>query len=417
MKNAIGKIPFGIGKTADKIKIVLVISSLMPVLYIFNTNVFGRGYVAPPRPDTSFLNSSKWPQGLQNFLRMEILYGDRKIDQLEAKYLVNAAFQSQSKTDSNSVANNIQPIAILITVLMADANTIEACISQIRTKTNYSYEESKKILQEKIDENRSSINSYKSLCEEIVSKSGNVAVRAENTSDWLFYQILQTKGITPAIYSNFVVDNKLDITHALESLKFIKEPDEYVFSLTDFIFKESSRLEEESRLAKLNLPKSWAFMANSTEAKIKLAELSEYMSSSNGNKLADMLMGTLPRDEYGFRMIGGGPEDSISRAVTDSRMHFLFLSKYLNAKDSSTLLDVFAIMTPTTSNEVRADKAWLLYRYHPELIQPLTKIYTSGNFPSGSNKTEIRLILSGLLRYGEIFKEYTPYLPDKNILN
>jgi len=115
-------------KQESKIKVVLAVASLMLVLCVFNNDVFAGGEAAstgtvtssirfpwplpegePPviRPDVSFFNSSKWPQALQDFLRVELLYGDRKIDALEAKYLVNAAFQSQNKTDANGIVSDI----------------------------------------------------------------------------------------------------------------------------------------------------------------------------------------------------------------------------------------------------------------------------------------------------------------------
>ncbi len=92
----------------------------------------------------------------------------------------------------------------------------------------------------------------------------------------------------------------------------------------------------------------------------------------------------------------------------------MFREEYEKAKNDGKLLDFFA--AKTLPGKQKEDKSWLLYRYHPELIQPLAQIYSGSNLPAGYNKAELKTVLSGVVRYGEIFKEYTPYLPDKNSL-
>ncbi len=400
------------GNTA--IALYLIISLLIIMLSFVNQKVIASEISSDNI--VTFYNTNTWPLSFRDYLRLELLYGDRKIEQLEAKYLVNSIFPSNSKIESGKFAYNIQSIAALLTVLPADSNAIETCISAIKSKTNYTSRQIKEFLNKELEKNRAITDSVKLLCEEIVSKSGNIEVKEADTEGCLFFQLLRTQGITTAIYTKLITNNKLDILFALESLKPINEPDEYVFSLTDIILKDFVRLEEERKLAGLNIVISSYVL---TEEKRKLAELSEYMSFSGGNKLIDMLFNTIPHyvdNEGNVTYREGTPGPNFGTAtLAYARGLIQFRKEYFEAVKNGKLLDVFATQSRPPGKQ-KEDKSWLLFIYDSELIQPLAKIYSSGNLPAGYNKAELKTILSGMLRYGDILPEQIPSLSDVKVL-
>jgi hypothetical protein len=394
-------------RNIQKIMVVHAITSLMLVLFFYNNDVFARrGYDAETEQvDYSFINGSKYPGKLNELFWLELIYGDHKIDVLESKFLVNAAFRTQSKTDANGIAQKIQPIAVLMTVFLTEANAIEACISAIQSQTNYSNEQSKKLLEEEIGKNRSLVDSVKPLCQEIIAKDGNVTMNKEGASNWFFYQLLKTSGITPSIFSKFITNNQLDICYALESLHCMRDKDDYYFAIADYIVKKSARIREKSKLT------NW-FAGGFINEQMTLAKSSVYMSMTGGNKLIDILLNTIPhsvtRDgEISYRTSIETPDWTFYLILNTARRRIQFCNSYWNADNKDKLLAFFAAETQK-NDSVNIDKSWLLYRYHPELIQPLEEIYSKSNIPANYDKAEIKAVLSGVVEYGEILKEYAP---------
>jgi hypothetical protein len=359
--------------------------------------------------EVTFYNTETWPLSFQDYLRFELVYGDHKLDRLETKYIVNSIFPSNGKIESDKFTYIIQSMAALLTVLPSEPNVVEACISIIKSRTDYTSEQVKEFLDKELSKNRAEIDSVKPLCQEIISKGGNIEVKHADSEGCLFYQLLRTQGITTAIYSKLVTSNQLDILFALESLKPLKEPDEYVFSLADIILKDFTQLEKERRLTGLDdVRASWIL----TEEKRKLAELSEYMSFSGGNKLIEMLFNTIPHfvDNKGntnYKESTPSPNFTIS-TLAFVRGNINMRSKFLEAKSNDKLIDFF--VTSMNVGKEKTDKSWLLFIYQPEIIPPLSKVYSSSNIPAGYSKNELKRVLSGVISYGEILPEQVPSL-------
>ena len=332
-----------------KKQITLITISVLFLIGFFYSDVSGRGFVRPQQPDASFLHSSGWPQCFQDYLRRELIYGDHKIDELEVKYLLNAAFKSQS----TSLTNIIKPTAAIMTILPTEANAIDVCITQVSSHTNDSNEKIKGLLDSELEKNRSEINSVKSFCREVITKSVKLALEDNNISDWLFYQLLKTDGITPDIYVNLIKSGKFEIDYAIEPLKFLDEPNDYVFSMAKVILSDSGL----------------------TWKRLKLAELCEYMNASGGRKLIDMLQDSIPHftDAAGtvqYRYANFGPDIELEPIFGDAIRHFMVFDDYSKADTDKKLLDFFS--AATLPGKHKEDKNWLLYRYHPELMLLLT---------------------------------------------
>jgi hypothetical protein len=368
----------------------------MIFVLIFISYVYNGGLVASELSEgsnKSFLISSTWPQPLQDLLRLELIYGDRQINKREAQYIINAIFQAKGRPSKSSFVNDIRSLATLLTILPTESNVLKTCASQISSQTTYSEDEIQKLIENELGKNQTSFASVAPLCEEIVSKGGKITLRNEKMSGRIFYQLTKTQGITPEIYNSLVTDNPSIVSYILDSLRFIREPDEYVLSIANLVTKESGWEKE----------------------KLQLVELTEYMNISGGHDLLRMVYDTIPSqiDESGkitYKVGIGTSPDIILRASSFAERHLLFRDKYLNAKNSSDrLLDFFS--ENTLPGKQKEDKSWLLYRYHSDLIMPLVKQYSEYTTPAVYDE-ELKIVLSGVLSYGEIFQEYTPFLTD-----
>lgn len=383
-----------------KIRVILVVFSLVAGISVFSNVVFAGDTPGFKVSEWDFVNVSFWPQSFQDFLRFELIYGDRKIDEFEARYLVDSIFQSEGKIEEEKIQHNIQSIADILTLLPSESPVTNTFISQVISRTGYSGEQVKKIIDEELEKNLSEINSVKSVCEEIISKGGDVSPDKENDTDLILYQLLKTKGITPGIYSGLVFNNHLDINEALEILKLINEPDDYVFAFTENILKNTEV----------------------TSEKFKLAELSEYMSDSAANKLLDMLFDTIPHsiDEQGrtiYSVRNIGMESTLQVNLAFMRGHVRLHSEYLNAQKNGNLSGFFASRS-LPAGELYGDKAWLLYRYHSPLMPQLIEIYRSVIIPPDYNKAELKSVFSSFLSFSDILPVQVPSLAEvRNLVN
>lgn len=334
-----------------------------------------------------------WPQALRIFARLELLYGDRAIDSQEARYLAGVAFPDKPKAALRKNHEvRIRAIGVLLRLIPPTSGAPEACIAAISARTGIAGEKVRALVEAGRGKSAGARSSAAAACTKVVAKAGKMVLKDKALMDEVPYALLGTKGITPAIYTQFVVNNPSLLPQAVHALTFRKDVDAYAPPLAEVAIKNPHLKRRRDRVLVLG----------------------EYMSRERMDPLLTQMLATVPQ-----RTILGQTEYRLSTGTWDSTILGLCRSlpyergvrdSYRKARTATArqLLEFFARPTRGGRGTWKKDKGWLLYRYHPKLVMAAVKWYAAYNTPAVYNAIELKFVLRGVLQHVNVLADPVP---------
>lgn len=330
-----------------------------------------------------------WPQALRIFARLELLYGDRAIDSQEARYLAGVAFPDKPKA---AVPKNhevrIRAIGVLLRLIPPTSGAAEACILAISARTGIAGEKVRALVEAVPGKSAGAHSSAAAACTKVVAKEGKMVLKDKALMDQVPYALLGTRGITPAIYTQFVVNNPSLLGQAVHALTFRKDIDAYAPPLAQVAIKNPDFKRQRHRIL----------------------VLAEYMSRERMDPLLTQMLATVPQ-----RTVLGQIEYTLSTGTMDGTILRLCRTlpyergirrSYHKARTAEQVLEFF--VRPTRGGTWKKDKGWLLYRYHPKLVIPAVKWYAAYNTPAVYNAIELKFVLRGVLQHVNVLADPVP---------
>lgn len=330
-----------------------------------------------------------WPQALRIFARLELLYGDRAIDSQEARYLAGAAFPNKPKAALRKNHEvRIRAIGVILRLIPPTSGAPEACIAAISARTGIAGEKVRALVEAGRGKSAGGHSPAAAACTKVVAKKGKMVLKDKALMDEVPYALLDTKGITPAIYTQFVVNNPSLLPQAVHALTFRKDIDAYAPPLAEVAIKNPHLKRQRHRIL----------------------VLAEYMSRERMDPLLIQMLATVPqRTIFGqttYTLSTGTWDGTILTACRSLPRERGIRDSYRKARTARQVLEFF--VRPTRGGTWKKDKGWLLYRYHPKLVMPAVRWYAAYNTPAASNAIELKYVLRGVLQHVNVLADPVP---------
>lgn len=372
-------------------------------------------------------DSETWPEVLREFLRVELVYGDHRVDKDEAEYAARSLSRGTFDTTLIARSTSVGSLVPLFDLLEAGEGIAERCIESVAREDGTDpataaaeWRLADNALQE-LDQ------SLASDCQAVVDSQGQTTVPDESLCERFFVQLLRRDELTPASLKTFLRHNPAGMKAALNALEVSTDHERYVWAIADLLLEDVSSPEsirwseapessvesiEPNQQTVLKMLESMRSLDTKPEL-LLLAEMAAYISIPQAARLLDRLDEVCPKSRRpNGAVVHFGVMDSVAGAldiaIYSQRDHLAMRTAYETAKDEERLLGFFSEERFRLHPGIK-DKAWLLCRYHTDLVPRLIDEWTDSGVDVYAH-TSLESVLVCTLSYGRLYPLYAPWL-------
>lgn len=323
------------------------------------------------------------------FVRLENVYGNKLLEKDELAYLLKTAFPPERQLAPAVAKERISMLGCLVARLSTDQD-VDALVASIEGIGGFSRERILKMLTLK----NGNLMKVKSLLEETVAKDGRVTIEDGTLSREVVYRLAKVENLSPEMYRRYAEQNPMSLDNAIDALKYRKgRLVKYVLALADAVADMAIS------------------QAQKNTHRLCLMELCEYLGNGGAEALRKRMYHTFgakvgPNGRLVYSAAIGSLKDGVLRRCIQCQRLIEWRKSYAAARSNQALKSIFS--KPTKTARIAEDKAWLLYRYHGELLLPLLQGYCEQKKLVLSREAELETVLSEALEHGRVLAVYLP---------